>query len=163
DDASPRAANWLHTAVDAIAENALASGRPLPADKLEAFVKDTRHAGAARRVAYEWLVRADAKAPDRLLPALLDEPGSELRRDAVNLKQAQDLLDTQDKPGATAAFKKALAHARERDQVNDIAKQLKELGVEVDVTAHFGFVTRWMLLGPFDSTGGIGFKTVYPP
>src|SRR5947209_3420740 len=40
DDADPTAANWLRTAVDGIAEHALASGRPLPAARLEAFVKD---------------------------------------------------------------------------------------------------------------------------
>src|SRR5262245_5643438 len=35
DDADPTAANWLRTAVDAIAERELAAGRTLPADKLE--------------------------------------------------------------------------------------------------------------------------------
>src|SRR5690349_4497304 len=36
-DASPRAANWLRSAVDAIAENALTDGKMLPAAKLEEF------------------------------------------------------------------------------------------------------------------------------
>ena len=91
DDAGPVAANWLRAAVDAIGEKTLAAGKPLPADKLEAFVRDTRHAGAARRLAYEWLSRADPKAPDRLLPGMLSDPGAELRRDAVAivLKEAQ--------------------------------------------------------------------------
>src|SRR5262249_45156088 len=53
DGAAPAAANWLRTAADTLAERALAAGQALPADKLEAFVKDTRHAGTGRRVAYE--------------------------------------------------------------------------------------------------------------
>src|SRR5262245_40036259 len=44
DDADDTAANWLRAAVDSIAEREVAAGRPLPADRLEAFVKETRHA-----------------------------------------------------------------------------------------------------------------------
>ena len=35
--------------------------------------------------------------------------------------------------------------------------------VEADLAGHFGFVRRWMLVGPFDNTGGAGFGRVYPP
>src|SRR5262245_16548819 len=51
DDANPTAANWLRNAVDAIAERELAANRPLPAAKLEEFVRDTRHTGSVRRLA----------------------------------------------------------------------------------------------------------------
>ncbi len=165
DGAAPRSANWLRAAVDAIAEKTLAEGKPLPAVKLEAFVKDTRHAGAARRLAYEWLVRADATAPGRLLPGMLNDPGAELRRDAVAvvLKEADRDFDQDNRPAATAAYKKALQFARDRDQLTRIADRLKKLDIAVDLTAHFGFITRWMLIGPFESRGGIGFHTVYPP
>src|SRR5262249_30417453 len=80
---NPGAAHWLRTLVDAIAEREVRVGRPLPAAVLEAFVRDTRHAGLARRLAYEWLVRADPTAPGRLLPGMLHDPSAELRRDAV--------------------------------------------------------------------------------
>src|SRR5438477_6048042 len=60
DDATPLAANWLRSAVDAVAERATAAHRPLPAAALEAFLRDTRHAGTARRLAYELLAKADA-------------------------------------------------------------------------------------------------------
>src|SRR5262249_46172144 len=53
DGADPAAANWLRLAVDAVAERAVAAGQPLPKQKLEAFVRDTRYAGTARRAAYE--------------------------------------------------------------------------------------------------------------
>jgi hypothetical protein len=81
----------------------------------------------------------------------------------VVLKEAQALLDKKENTGATAAYRKALTAARERDQVELIAKQLKPLGVEVDLPAHFGFVQKWMLVAPFDSTGGAGFGVAYPP
>jgi hypothetical protein len=165
DDADPTAANWLHAAVDAIAERALQAKRPLPAARLEAFVKDTRHVGTARRLAYEWLQRVDPTTPARLLPGMLQDPSVELRRDAVALvlQDADELLKKNDKPAATAAYRKALTGARDQDQVELIAKQLKTLGVEVNLAAHFGFIQKWLLIGPFDNTGGAGFAKAFAP
>src|SRR5262249_2473058 len=95
DDAGPVAANYLRSAVEAIADRAWASGKALPKGKLEGFVRDPRRNGAARRLAYDYLVRLDPKAPGRLLPGMLDDPGAELRRDAVAvvLAEAKGLLD----------------------------------------------------------------------
>lgn len=165
DDANPAAANWLRAGVDAIAERTLVAGKPLPAAKLEAFVKDTKHVGQGRRLAYEWLVRIDPAAADRLLPGMLNDPGSEMRRDAVArvLKEAKDKLDAGDKTAATATYQKALEPARDRDQVDLIAKQLKELGVTIDLQTRYGFINKWMLAGPFDNTNKSGFDKAYPP
>jgi hypothetical protein len=164
DDANVRAANWLRSAVDAIAERELAAGRALPAAKLEAFIKETKHAGPARRLAYEWLCRVDKTAPDRLIPGMLHDPSIELRRDAVALHtQAADQLVEKDKKAAIAAYRKVLAGARDLDQVEHIAKQLKELDQEVDLAGHFGFVQQWMVIGPFDNVNKVGFDAVYPP
>lgn len=165
DDSDKTAANWLRAAVDAIAERTLAAGRPLPKTDLERFISERQHDGDARRLAYEWLVRIDPAAPGRLLPDMLDDPSLELRRDAVELtlKNARQLLDQGDKPNGIAACRRALAGARDRDQVDLIAKELKALGVEVDVASHFGFIQQWRLLGPFDSSGGVGFQKAFPP
>jgi hypothetical protein len=165
DGADPVAANWLRAAVDAIAERETDAGHKLPADKLEAFVKDTRHSPAGRRLAYEWLARVDKTAPDRLLPGMLDDPGPELRRDAVGvvLDEARARLAQGDKDGARAAFRKALGAAREPDQVEAIAKALGELGESVDLAAHFGLVRSWQIVGPFDNAGGKGFDTAFGP
>lgn len=43
DDANPLAANWLRTAVDAIAQRQLQRGAALPVADLEAFIRDLRH------------------------------------------------------------------------------------------------------------------------
>jgi len=68
DGAGPLAINWIATAVDAIAQQDLDRGGKLPAGPLEEFLRQPGHAPRARRLAYEWLVRADPTAPDRLLP-----------------------------------------------------------------------------------------------
>jgi hypothetical protein len=164
-DGDPTAANWLRPAVDAIAERAARDGRPLPAAELERFVKDAKHGNAARRIAYELLCRADKTAPDRLLPGMLQDRSPELRRDAVAaaMAAAKQVLDKDDKAAATAAYRKALGGACDKDQVDEIAKQLKALGVEVDLARHFGFVRQWHLVAGFDNKGGDGFTVAYPP
>jgi hypothetical protein len=164
DDAGPVATNWLRAAVEANVERALGRGAKLPVSQLEAFIRDTRHAGAARRLAYETLLRVDAAASTRLLPGMLDDPGQELRRDAVAvlLTDAQSLFERND-PKALAAYQKALTHARDRDQITLVADRLKKLGHEVNLTRHHGFLTRWHVAGPFDNRKGLGFAAVYPP
>lgn len=165
DDADPIAANWLRTAADAIGEKALRDKALLPAKELEAFLIDHKHAPAARRLAYEWLARVDRTVPDRFLPAMLQDPSAELRRDAVamQLEKARALQDKDDKTAAIAAYTKALSGACDDDQVKEIAAALEKLGSPVDLAAHFGFVREWRLASPFDNTAGSQFKTVYPP
>jgi hypothetical protein len=165
DDVDPVASNYLRTAVDAIGENALAAHTTLPIKDLEAFIGDPKHAPAARRLAYEWLARADKTAPDRLLPDMLLDPSAELRRDAVAvvIEKARSLRDKDDKDAATAAYRKALTGACDEDQVKEIAAALEKLGAPVDLAAHFGFVRDWRLVASFDNSAGSQFKTVYPP
>jgi hypothetical protein len=165
DDAGAIAANWLRAAVDSIAERTIAANNKLPAADLERFVLDQQHGGRARRLAFEWLAKADATAPDRLIPAMLNDPGLELRRDAVAYatNQAQALSDADDKPAARAAFQKAFAAARDHDQVLELAKRLESLGESVNLTRHFGCVQRWHVIAPFDNTDKSGFDHAYPP
>jgi hypothetical protein len=96
---------------------------------------------------------------------MLDDPAGELRRDAVDvaLKDAQTILDKGDKTAATAAYRKVLNSARDKDQVDLIAKQLKTLGVEVDLATQFGFIRHWALVTPFDNVEGVGFAKAFPP
>jgi hypothetical protein len=165
DDADATAANWLRTAVDTIAERALAAGQTLPTDALEQFVHQTKHNSAARRLAYEWLCRVDPKTPDRLLPGMLQDPSPELRRDAVAavIKQAKARRDKGDADGARTAYRKALTGAGDKDQVDLLVEQLDKLGVKVDVAGHFGFVRQWLLVAPFDNHNDKGFNVAYPP
>lgn len=165
DDADAVSANWLRSAVDAIAEREMNAGRALPVKALEAFVRHTKNSRTARRLAYEWLVRVDKTAAGRLLPGMLNDPGQELRRDAIAfaLEKARALKAPGQKEAAVAAFKELLTAARDQDQVDAIAKELKGRGVAVDLQRHFNFIGRWFLLGPFDNTKMAGFDKAYPP
>ena len=33
----------------------------------------------------------------------------------------------------------------------------------MDLQKHFGFLSEWKVIGPFDNTGNQGFETAYPP
>ena len=165
DEATPLGANWIRAAIDAVAEHAVAQGQSLPLDKLEAFVKDRRHTPRARRLAYEWITRVDAGAPDRLIPGMLDDPSVELRRDAVRriLDKAEAAKVAKDQAAALAAYHQALDAARDQDQVKAASEALKKLGEPVDLARHYGFVQHWHVIGPFDNSGKKGFAVAYAP
>jgi hypothetical protein len=165
DDASPPASQWLRAAIDQIAGQALTARQPLPMKELEAFTRQERHNPRGRFLAFEWLVRADPAASARLLPGMLDDSSLELRREAVMavVANAEAKLAKNDRDGAVASFRQALTAARDRDQVQQISDQLEILGVRVDLTAHFGFIRQWQLVGPFDNAEGKNFRTVFPP
>lgn len=162
DSANPLAANYLRAAAETIAERALREGAPLSAKELEAFLADTSHNGRARRMAYEWLCKLDPTAPKRLVPTFLNDPAVELRRDAV--QRLIDLAaDAADEARRRETYQQAFAAARDTDQVKLLTDKLKELGVEVNLPRHFGFILRWKLLGPFDNVGQKGYHVAYPP
>jgi hypothetical protein len=96
---------------------------------------------------------------------MLDDPARELRRDAVAraIKDAEKTLKDGDKAGAVDAFRRVFRSARDRDQVEALAKQLKGLGMEVDLKAHYGLIDRWILVASFDNTGMKGYDAAYPP
>jgi len=164
DDANPLAANWIGTAVEAIAERGKRSGT-LPKAGLERFVLDTNHAPPARRLAFECLSLVDSTAEKRLIPNMLDDPSLEMRRDAVALvlKNAESLAEAEKTAEAVAAYKKAFAAARDEDQVKLLAERLEKLGHKPDLARHYGFILDWKVIGPFDNTGEKGFAVAYPP
>lgn len=165
DQASPEACNYLRAAIEAVADNALSQGKPLPVKQLEAFLQNHNHHPKARRLAYDLLLYVDPTVPQRWLPGMLQDPSLELRRDAVALamREAEAALASGDKDAARQKFEQAFRGARDRDQVDALAKHLKNLGVTVDIAGHFGFIRDWLLIGPFDNSGGIGFEAVYAP
>lgn len=159
--ATPLAHNWLQGAFEAVADRA-AAGKTLSASELEAFVRDRSGDARARRLAYEWLIRIDPQSRERLIAGMLDDPSAPLRRDAV-----AHVIDRAKRASADAEqlalWRQALSGAVDEDQVKEIADKLKSLGEPVDLIRHFGFVTEWRLIGPFDNRGMQGFDVVYPP
>ena len=165
DAANPLAANWLRSAAETIADRELKATGKLPQADLEKFIADTKRNPRARRMAYEWVLKVDATAADRLIPGLLNDPSTEFRRDAVArlIDAGTKLVDDKKDDQAKEIFQTALNGARDEDQINAIMKPLDKLGVKVDLARHFGFLQDWHLLGPFDNTGKKGFSVAYPP
>ena len=165
DGANDLAANWLRAAVETIAERQLNASGKLSVSELGQFLFEAQHHPRARRLAFELIARVDPATADRLLTGMVNDPSPELRHDAVQkiLQQAAQSLAEGNKPGATLLFQQSLALARDVDQINGIAKNLRALGRTVDLPRVFGFVTQWKVIGPFDSAGGKGFAAVYSP
>lgn len=162
DDANPTATNWLRTAVGTIAEAEKAAGRPLPADKLEAFAKNTKYAPSARRLAYELLAAQDKSVPERLLPGFLNDTSPDLRYDAVAAEL--DKLEKSARPSVKTDLEKLLTFARDQKQLDRIVKKLEaDYKVKVNVAEHLAFLTHWQLVGPFDSTQGKALTMSHPP
>jgi hypothetical protein len=166
DEANPLGANYLRAAVDVVVDRTLKAKSPTPLTAVETFLKDTSHSPRARRLAFEVITRFDAAAPDRLVPTFIDDPSTELRRDAVQRlidQAAKQAKDEATKPSAIETYRQAFSGSRDLDQIELLTKELKGLGVTVDLPTHFGFVMNWKLIGPFDNTAEIAFDVAYPP
>ena len=155
------AGNWLRGTFEAIADAEIKTGRSLPKDDLLAFVKTTSESPAARRLAYEWLLKRSPQLEEQLIPDMLLDPSPDFRRDAVTRLLAEAKATTGD--AATAAYRKALRGAVHQDQVKQITKALRDAGTEVDIQKHFGFLAAWKVVGPFDNKEKKGFPIAYEP
>ena len=156
------AENWLRGAAEAVADRSLKATGKLPQADLETFLFETSHQPRARRLAYEFITKVDEKAPDRLMPKLLDDPSLELRRDAVQrvLDAAAAATETDAK---VKGYQEALEYARDLDQVKVCTDELEKLGQKVDTAKHLGFILQWKIIGPFDNTDKKGYEVVYDP
>ena len=159
--ASPVGENWLRNAFEQIDSDLTAAKKTIPPKVLEGFIADVSNAPAARRLAYESLRRQDPAAEARLIPGLLLDPSPEFRRDAVALlvKEAA----AAEGPAAIALYRKAFSGAVHEDQVKQISEALRKAGETVDISRHFGFVSSWMIAGPFDNREEKGFAVAYAP
>ena len=163
--ANQLATNWLRGAVDAIAQTALNESKSLPESALQAFVIDHDNAPLARLTAYEWLLRVNPKIKTSLLPHFVDDSSLELRRDAVAslLHSAKLSADKSQAETVIAAYRTALNHARDLDQIDEATKQITDLGGMVDLPRHFGFLLDWHVIAPFDNTNKKGLDINYSP
>jgi hypothetical protein len=159
--ASPVGENWLRNAFEQIDSDLTAAKKTIPPKVLEGFIADVSNAPAARRLAYESLRRQDPAAEARLIPGLLLDPSPEFRRDAVALlvKEAA----AAEGPAAIALYRRAFSGAVHEDQVKQISEALRKAGETVDISRHFGFVSSWMIAGPFDNREEKGFAVAYAP
>jgi hypothetical protein len=163
--ANQLASNWLRGAVDAIAQSALNESNALPEKDLQAFILEHDNAPLARLTAYEWLLRVNPKLKESLLPHFLNDNSLELRRDAVaSLLQKAKSSANEDQPNAIIeAYRTALNHARDLDQIDEATKQINDLGGQVDLPRHFGFLLDWHVIAPFDNSNKKGLDVDYTP
>ena len=164
-NANPLATNYLRSAAETIVDRSIAARKKLPRKKLEAFITDRKNDPQARRLAFEIVERVDATVVDRLIPGMLTDPNPVFRRQAVArlLDLAKRLQKENQQDLARSLYKRTLQGATDDDQVKTIAKLLRKMGEKVDLPRHFGFLTNWHIVGPFDNTGSKGFNVVYPP
>ncbi len=157
--------NWLRLAATVIADDATAGKKSLPLAELEAYLKDTKHTSQSRLLAFDIIQQSDSEKANVIEPTLLNDPSQELRRGAVQrlINAGRKSAEAKEEAAAKETFTKALDAARDEDQVKVIAESLTKLGVEVDLPKHFGFLTNWQVIGPFDNTKREGFDAVYPP
>ena len=142
--------NWL----SGIA-NATQRKNPATKVELESFLKDTTQDPEARYTVFRWLTEGDADSRNRWLDSMLNDPSPELRYEAVaKALEPKELPEDQ--------LKTLLGVARQPEQVVDLIARLDKLGVKVNQSQHFGFLSTWKFIGPFDNTGSKSYDKAYP-
>jgi len=164
-DDHPVAANWLRGAVESIAEKSRDSGNPLPESTYIDFIAETSNGAKARTIAFHLLKVQDEEAAEKLIPNFENDASLELRLKAVNrlMDQAKKAFEEKNEDEARKLYLKAIGVARNANQVETIAKALKDLGEDIDVGKQMGFLKNWYVIAPFDFDGGNGFEEAYPP
>ena len=162
DDANLIALNWLRSAYETVATR---KGATLPQAALLGFLNEKQHLPQARRLAYDTLKSIDPGIEERLIPTMLDDPSGELRRDAVayTMKQAEKLAADGHKDDSRQKYAAALGGAVDEDQVKKLAEVLKGYDQTVNLVEHYGFLTQWKVIGPFDNKDTKGFNVANPP
>lgn len=166
DDATPAGINWLTTGADAIVDRSLKQRAALQTEPIIAIAEETGHSAAARKSAYAVLQRVAPEKAEQWILTRIDDPLAEFRRPGVAqlLTKFEELKEEEDSDDqCLELLSKALTHARDSDQVSEIAKAMEELGQPVVLADHFGFVKSWYLIGPFDNADGSGYETVLEP
>jgi len=156
-DATPVGRNYLAMVANSLYRK---SGSALNS-QLDEFLESTINDGEARYMVLQWLTRNDAKKRNQKLSSMTEDPSLELRFAAIELALAQ-AEDVSAKEPKIAKLIPLFNSARQPTQVIAIAKKLSDLGHQVDMVKHFGFVNDWNLIGPFDNVGEAHFDTVYP-
>ena len=164
--ANPVAKNWLLALAQTMAD------KQDPAKTkaaLEKILADQKGDGEVRYWALDRLAGTDTELRKKLLDGRTEDASLDIRFEAIG--QVINSLPTVEaaksdeaaKQKAIAGYQQVLKAARQHVQVNTIIDTLKELGQEVDMRKHFGFVSSWHVVGPFDNRKEVGFDKAYQP
>ncbi len=162
--AGPLPANYLGSAIEVVVAER-GEGAPFPLETLGNVLLDPKRDSRARRLAFRLIEEHDPDFVRLIQPGLLNDPSVHLRRGAVAdlIREADALAESGLDEAARLIYRQALNSARDVDQVQEIADKVRELGGEVDLPRHFGFIMHWQVVGPFDNTGRDGFAKEFPP
>jgi hypothetical protein len=160
--ANPLAENYLRSAFEVLVTR---GDGEIPVKELQMYLADRDNNQKARAMVFEYLSKRDPDKMNAMLDGMLDDPSAGIRYLAV--QKVLDRAKAYEKQGqqeqAVAAYRKALQGATVESQVQAINTALKKAGVKVDLQQHFGLVTDWKIIGPFDNTDESAFDVVYPP
>ena len=160
--ANPLAANYLRSAFEVL----VADGKgEIPVKELQAYLADRDNNQKARAMVFEYLSKQEPDKMNALLDNMLDDPSAGIRYQAVQkvIDQAKAFEKDGKQDQAVAAYRRAMEGATQESQVKAINEALKKAGVNVDLQQHFGLLTDWRIIGPFDNTDESAFDVVYPP
>ncbi len=149
-----------------VAQSIYARDRQAGRIELEKIVNNKQLDAAIRYWAFEELTLGDEKSRQAMLQTMLDDPALEIRYEAVKLGQAEakQLKENGGEPAQLKrAYQRLITAARLPEQVQEVAASLKELGEEVNLLEHFGFIANWQVIGPFDNREKRGFNVDYGP
>lgn len=150
--------NWLRGTFEAIAQTGVKDVRK----ELLNFYADRTNSARARRLVFETISANDPELSAELLASALDDPSEEMRFDAIQTL-LEDIKDVKDGEKKKQLLRETLSAATVRSQVDEIANQLSNLGDEINKQSHFGFLTNWHVVGPFDNKEMAGFDVAYGP
>lgn len=159
-DQSATTKNWYLSVAQTIADRNPQRSK----SELEQFLPRLSEDSTARYWAFNFVTRGDQKYREQILESMLADPCLELRYDAVDLglsriKADESLSESQ----RIAAYRELLFAARLPSQIQDVAAKLEELGEEVDLLNHFGFIKTWELVGTFENKNQASFNVQYDP
>jgi hypothetical protein len=122
--------------------------------ELSAFLADESNDPEARYTVFSWLTEGKSDLRKQMLEGMLADPSPELRFASVQqvLEQSPD----------ADRLKTLLISARHPNQVVEIINRLDKAGVVIDQRKHFGFLSDWKLIGPFDHVGSKNFNKAFP-
>ena len=156
--ANPLAANYLRSAFEVIVDQ---GDGDLPLKELMSFLNDQGNDQKARAMVFEFVKERDPDKADKLLDSMLTDSSAEIRYQAV-----QKVLDAAKKLAGDEqikTFQKALMGATDEAQVKEIKAALKKADIEIDLQKHYGLLTNWRIIGPFDNKEMKAFDIAYPP
>lgn len=151
-------ANWLRAVIIATNQR----DGELPVDSIQTYFMDSSHSHMGRLMAFELLNENSETFAEETIPKLASDPSLPLKRMGIDwyIKKA---TDSEDAGQAIGYLGFALDKARDLDQVDAIAEQLGERGVQVDLQRQLGFINSWHLVGTFDNKDEGGFDVAYGP